>query len=148
MRLSTKGRYALAAAVSLAQHHGAGEAVTAVSISETLGISKIYLEQVFSLLKRAGLVVSFKGAQGGYLLARMPDQITVFELLSSVEAALFDTTEDTVAAKAPELEAAMRDGVFKRLDAAVKDVLAEITLEELVSETQRRSLESAQMYYI
>lgn len=148
MRLSTKGRYALAAAVSLAQSHGTGDTVTAVSISETLGISKIYLEQVFSLLKRAGLVVSFKGAQGGYLLARAPDQITVFELLSSVETALFDPTEDTVPDKAPELDAAMREIVFGRLDAAVKGVLDGITLEELVSETQRRSTENTQMYYI
>lgn len=148
MRLSTKGRYALAAAVSLAQSHGTGDTVTAVSISETLGISKIYLEQVFSLLKRAGLVVSFKGAQGGYLLARSPDQITVFELLSSVETALFDPTEDTVPDKAPELDAAMREIVFGRLDAAVKGVLDGITLEELVSETQRRSTENTQMYYI
>lgn len=148
MRLSTKGRYALAAAVSLAQSHGTGDTVTAVSISETLGISKIYLEQVFSLLKRAGLVVSFKGAQGGYLLARAPDQITAFELLSSVETALFDPTEDTVPDKAPELDAAMREIVFGRLDAAVKGVLDGITLEELVSETQRRSTENTQMYYI
>ena len=68
MRISAKGRYALAAAISMARQYGTGEHITAISISEKLGISKIYLEQVFSLLKRAGLVNTVKGAQGGYAL--------------------------------------------------------------------------------
>ena len=85
MRISAKGRYALAAAISMAQQHGTGEYITVISISEKLGISKIYLEQVFSLLKRAGLVTSVKGAQGGYQLSRMPGQITALDLLMAVE---------------------------------------------------------------
>ena len=56
MRISAKGRYALASVVHMAQQQHSGESITLVSISERLGISKIYLEQVFSLLKRGELV--------------------------------------------------------------------------------------------
>lgn len=64
MRISTKGRYALAALIKIAENHGSGEYITIASISEKLGISKIYLEQVFSLLIIGGIVTSVKGAQG------------------------------------------------------------------------------------
>ena len=57
MRISAKGRYALASVIHMAQQHHSGESVTLISISERLGISKIYLEQVFSLLKRGELVM-------------------------------------------------------------------------------------------
>ena len=108
MRISAKGRYALAAAISMAENYSNGEYITVISISEKLGISKIYLEQVFSLLKRGGIVISVKGAQGGYQLARVPRDITVFDVLSSVETSLFEQAEETVQEKAPEFEAAMR----------------------------------------
>ncbi len=66
MKVSAKGRYGLAAMISISQSYTAKEYITVSSIAEKLGISKIYLEQVFSQLKRAGLVSSVKGAQRGY----------------------------------------------------------------------------------
>lgn len=148
MRISTKGRYALAAVISMAQQYPGGEYITAVSISEKLGISKIYLEQVFSLLKRGHLVISVKGAQGGYLLARTPAQISVFDVLSAVEGSLFEGTEATVKSKAPDIEAAMRFTVFDSLAKAVKDSLAAVTLEDLVSEAENHNQDGSQMFYI
>lgn len=148
MRISTKGRYALAAAISMSQQHDNGEYITVLSISEKLGISKIYLEQVFSLLKRGGLVISVKGAQGGYMLSRMPDQITVFEILSAVEGALFESAEDTVESNAPGIEKAMRLSVFEVLDKSVKDALTSVTLDDLTSEAEKNNTSSAQMFYI
>lgn len=62
MKISSKGRYGLAAMICIAQNCKNNECITIIKISEILGISKIYLEQVFSLLKRAGLVNSIKGA--------------------------------------------------------------------------------------
>lgn len=148
MRISAKGRYALAAAISMAQQHGTGEYITVISISEKLGISKIYLEQVFSLLKRAGLVTSVKGAQGGYQLSRMPGQITALDLLMAVETSLFEQAEGTVGEKAPDIDEAMRGAVFERLDNAVKKVLSQINLEDLVSEAEKHKGEQAMMFYI
>lgn len=85
MRISSKGRYAVAAMTELAGAWKRSESLTVLRISETLGISKIYLEQVFSLLKRAQLVNSIKGAQGGYQLAKPPEEITAADILSASE---------------------------------------------------------------
>ena len=88
MRISAKGRYGLAAMTHLAQCYQADMPITIISIAEKMGISKIYLEQVFSLLKRAGLVNSIKGAQGGYQLARAPEDITVGDIIDATEGPL------------------------------------------------------------
>lgn len=148
MRISAKGRYALAAMISMSQSYPNGEFITVISISEKLGISKIYLEQVFSLLKRGGLVISVKGAQGGYQLSRMPREITVFQVLSAVELSLFEPTESTVEANAPEIEKAMRITAFDRLDKAVIESLSAVTLADLTAEAERHRSENTFMFYI
>ena len=147
MRISAKGRYALASVVHMAQQRN-GESITLVSISERLGISKIYLEQVFSLLKRGELVTSVKGAQGGYLLSAAPGQISVLDVLAAVETGLFDKTEDTVAERAPEIEFAMRQRAFQALDDAVSTSLSQVTLEDLVLASEKYKGDDAAMYYI
>lgn len=148
MRISAKGRYALAAVIDMAQQHANGEYITLLSISEKLGISKIYLEQVFSLLKRSALVLSVKGAQGGYQLARAPEQITVLDILLAVEQALLEPAQETVAEKAPAVEAALRLSVFELLDQAVSAALGSVTLADLVNETEKHKAEQAMMFYI
>ena len=148
MRISTKGRYALAAVISMAQHYNNGEYIKVISISDRLGISKIYLEQVFSMLKRGGLVTSVKGAQGGYLLSRTPGAISVYDVLSAVEGSLFEATEDTVASTAPEIEKAMRMAAFDTLDKSVKDTLTHVTLDDLMSEAEKHKKDNTQMFYI
>jgi len=148
MKISVKARYALAAMTSMAANHANGEYITVISISEKLGISKIYLEQVFSLLRRSGLVNSTKGAQGGYQLARMPQQITVYDVLSAVELSLFEKTEDTVSNKAPEIDKAMQLSAFQILDHAVKDTLENIMLSDLVSAAEKYKAGDEIMYYI
>lgn len=148
MRISAKGRYGLAAMINMAQNYESGEYITVISISEKLGISKIYLEQVFSLLKRGGIVTSVKGAQGGYLLTRMPRQITVYDVLSAVEQSLFESAEETVSQKAHEIDAAMKTLVFDTLDSAVKAALQKVTLYDLVGEAEKQKQGQALMFFI
>lgn len=148
MRISAKGRYALAAMTNMARNYESGEYITVISISEKLGISKIYLEQVFSLLKRGGLVTSVKGAQGGYLLTRKPGQITAYDVLCAVELTLFEKVEETVSSKAREIDTAMKALVFDTLDEAVKALLQKITLSDLVSEAEKHKNEQGLMFYI
>jgi Rrf2 family protein len=148
MRISAKGRYALAAVINMAQQYNSGEYITVISISERLGISKIYLEQVFSMLKRGDIVKSVKGAQGGYQLVRMPGQITVLDVLAAVETSLFETVEGTVPEKAPEIEAAMHSSVFEAMDRSVSDTLSKITLDDLVAEAEKHKGDRTIMYYI
>lgn len=148
MRLSAKGRYALASTTSMAQNQSNNDYITLISISEKLGISKIYLEQVFSLLKHGGIVNSIKGSQGGYQLSRIPQQITVFDILSAVETSLFESTEETVKDKSPDIEAAMSLAIFNPLDSLIKSSLQKITLYDLVSEADKHKKDQGFMFFI
>jgi Rrf2 family cysteine metabolism transcriptional repressor len=148
MRISAKGRYALAATTNMAQYYNKNEYITLVSISDKLGISKIYLEQVFSLLKRGGIVNSVKGSQGGYQLSKVPHEITVLEVLSAVESSLFENAEESVSDKAPEIETAMKLSVYTPLDNIIKSTLQEITLDKLVSEAENNLQDQGFMFFI
>jgi Rrf2 family iron-sulfur cluster assembly transcriptional regulator len=84
MKLSTKGRYAVTAMMHLAIHDRHGP-VTLAEISQCQGISLSYLEQLFAKLRKHGLVEGVRGPGGGYRLARMPDQVTVANIISAVD---------------------------------------------------------------
>lgn len=148
MKISAKGRYALFSCICLAQEYEFGEYLTVISISEKLGISKIYLEQVFSLLKRGGLVTAVKGAQGGYMLSRPPQQISIFEVLSAVETSIFEVAEETAGQNSPEMEAAVKELVFTKLDSAVKLTLEQISLFDLAAETEKKKADGNFMFFI
>ncbi|MEA4887890.1 MAG: Rrf2 family transcriptional regulator [Clostridiaceae bacterium] len=148
MRISAKGRYALAAMISMAQNYENGEYITVISLSEKLGVSKIYLEQVFSLLKRSSLLNSTKGAQGGYRLTRAPRLISVLDILSAIELSLFEKAEEAVAVKAPEIDRAMRAAAFEPLDEAVRTVLQQITLVDLINEVEKQKTDHNFMFFI
>ena len=148
MRISAKGRYALAVMVQMAENYGNGEYIAVVNISNNLGISKIYLEQIFSLLKKSGLLNSVKGTQGGYHLARRPKQITAADILSAVEISIFEETKGTASDKAIEIDKSIRLLIFDELDKKIKETLESITLEALVSEAEKHKADGKDMFYI
>lgn len=148
MKISAKGRYGLAALTFIAQNRQTGEPITIISIAEKLGISKIYLEQVFSLLKRAGLVISIKGAQGGYQLSAPPDKINIFSILSAIELALVETAESTVPEKAPAIERALFLKVFSVIDETLQNTLTQTTLADIVTEAENHKTQDDFMYFI
>jgi len=148
MRISTKSRYGLAAITYIGQNYRDGELITVIRISEKFGFSKIYLEQTFSLLKRAGLVMSAKGPQGGYQLTREPDQITLFDVLYAIESTLFDETEETVSEKDIALEMAMQECVFNPINGIIRDMLQQITIYDLIVKTEKCRGMTDTMYFI
>ncbi len=87
MKLSTKGKYGLEAMVDLAVHTSEGP-VSLKSISTRQNLPENYLEQIFLILRRNKLVDSIRGAQGGYLLARPAEEISVLEVLNALEGPL------------------------------------------------------------
>lgn len=87
MKISTKGRYGLEALLDMAIYSD-GTHMTIKSIAERQSIPEKYLEQIFSTLKKGGLIRSVRGAQGGYLLAETPDKITVRQILNALEGPL------------------------------------------------------------
>ncbi len=84
MKLSTKGRYGVAAMYDLALHYGQGP-ISLKSVAERQGISEHYLEQLMGTLRKSGYVKSVRGAQGGYTLTRDPSQITVGDIIKIME---------------------------------------------------------------
>ena len=133
----------------MVQQYHSGENITVISISGKLGISKIYLEQAFSLLKRGGLVASVKGAQGGYILARSPATTTVLEVVRILEGdqGLVDRPPDDELAQATPIRRCLEEQVWQPLNAQIDQTLGMITLEDLIRE-DLLGTESEPMYYI
>ncbi|GAA0745926.1 Rrf2 family transcriptional regulator [Clostridium oceanicum] len=84
MKLSTKGRYGVKAMVDLAIHYGE-DPISIKSIAERQKISECYLEQLFASLRKAKLIKSIRGAQGGYVLNKSPKDITVADIMGVLE---------------------------------------------------------------
>lgn len=84
MKLSTKGRYGVKAMVDLAINYGEAP-VSIKSIAERQKISELYLEQLFAPLRKAKLIKSVRGAQGGYILNKSPKDITVSDIIEVLE---------------------------------------------------------------
>lgn len=132
MLISTKGRYALRTMVDLALH-GDGEPVKIKDIAKRQEISGKYLEQIISILSRAGYVRSIRGNQGGYYLSRPAADYTVGMILRVTEGSLAPvdclTGDDNPCARQQECVTLK---LWKELDGAIKDVVDRYTLEDLV----------------
>ncbi len=146
MKISARGRYALASCIILSEYALKDELVSLQNISNELDISKIYLEQVFSLLKRGSVVESVKGANGGYKLARSMKEISIYHILEPIEQGIFETTKETFQKGHQQIEKALKDTVYGPLDDVVKKVLEERTLEELYLKSREDN--EQYMFYI
>jgi Rrf2 family protein len=132
----------------MAQNFKNDEYITIISIAEGLGISKIYLEQVFSLLKRAELVTSIKGSQGGYKLAMPATKISIGRIMRSVEGGLFEKTESSVSDDARSIDKAMETLVWDSLDHAISNTLDSVMLSDLINEAEKHKEGKDFMFYI
>jgi Rrf2 family protein len=145
MRISAKGRYALSALIEVARQTYSGEPVSVNSISEKLGISKIFLEQTVAQLKKSEILSSTKGKGGGYRLTREAGKISIRDVLFAVENTLFEKTELTGMERAPANAAAMEQLIFNRLDKAVDDCLLRITVQDLLDFSVQQNADQAFM---
>ncbi len=146
MKLSAKSRYALASLVKMALVYQAQPTVTVLEIAESLEISKIYLERIFSELRRGAVVGSIKGAQGGYYLTKAPNETTLYEILASVEPALFATNDTTVDKTAPKIEQVLGNVVYTPMQNTLETLLKGITLSDIALQAQGE--EGNYMYYL
>lgn len=88
MKISTRGRYGIKAMVDLAMNSKDNNCISLKSIAERQGIPENYLEQLMATLKRSEVIKSVRGAQGGYILNRNPEDISVGDLLNILEGSL------------------------------------------------------------
>ncbi len=151
MKFSTRARYGLRAMLELALNDNLGEPTPLFQIAEKQGISEGYLEQMMTVLRKGGLVRSVRGAQGGYLLSRVPSKITTGEIIRCLEGPLGPT--DCVGEEDPEIcgrsDFCVTRTLWEKVRDSIADVLDGTTLEDLCREMEkvRRSRE-ANMYYI
>ena len=132
MKISTKGRYALRLMLDLAMDTS-GEPVRIKDVAERQEISVKYLEQIVSILAKAGYVRSIRGPQGGYRLSREPDDYTVGMILRRTEGSLtpVECAEAEPGACSREDTCVTRK-LWKELDEAIRSVVDKYTLEDLV----------------
>lgn len=139
MKLSTKGRYAVTAMFDVAIHHDAGP-VSLSDISMRQGISLSYLEQLFSRLRRRGLVASTRGPGGGYQLAHAAEQIAIADIVSAVDETV-DATRCGGNADCQNHQRCLTHELWEDLSSQIHSFLSDITLADAIN--RRRVVEVA-----
>ena len=138
MKLSTKGRYGLRAMIDLADYaEEVPQSITNIAMRQA--ISDSYLEQLMAKLKKAGLVKSIRGAQGGYVLAKNSKDISVGDILRALEG-------DLTPVKCSELDGqsecsgsdcCVTKNVWKRINDSIQTAVDSIPLSELVEDNRK-----------
>ena len=132
MKISTKGRYALRLMIDLAEN-SSGNPVSLKDVAKRQGISDKYLEQIISVLNKAGYVRSVRGAQGGYLLKSDPETYTVGMILRQTEGSLAPVScieDDEIICD--RQEQCVTSIVYKKINDAISNVVDNITLQDHV----------------
>ncbi len=138
MKMSTKGRYGLRAMVDIAVNCARGEScVSLKSVANRQNLSESYLEQLISPLKKAGIVKSTRGAQGGYVLAKAAADITVGEILRALEGPLdiVECDKDKTNCGEGSCKNCVTKNVWEKLSESVNETADAITLEMLANQS-------------
>jgi Rrf2 family iron-sulfur cluster assembly transcriptional regulator len=140
MRLTTKGRFAVTAMIDLGLRQSSGP-VTLAAISQRQQISLSYLEQLFGKLRRNELVESTRGPGGGYALARSPSEITVAEIITSVDEPMDATHCAGKENCLGEGTRCMTHDLWASLNTKMVEFLASVTLQKLVDDQLANGLQ-------
>ena len=138
MRLTAKGRYAVTAMLDLALHHDQGP-VALADIAARQGISLPYLEQLFSRLRKRGLVDSTRGPGGGYRLGLEPDAIVVSDVIGAVDESV-DTTRCHGKENCHDDARCLTHDLWTDLSRRIQEFLSGIDLAQLVERQRVREV--------
>jgi Rrf2 family protein len=140
MKVSTRGRYSVNAAFELALRYGRGP-VPIKAIADAQRISEPYLEQLMAKLRKAGLVISSRGVQGGYELARDPNEITVGQVIYAVEGPMapVDCLLEKHREKCGREDSCAGRIIWVKIYDSIRDVIDRITLSDLIEEKERNA---------
>ena len=146
MRLTTKGRFAVTAMLDLALNEvsesGDSRPVTLAGISERQSISLSYLEQLFSRLRRQGLVTSVRGPGGGYRVAKTHAEISVSNIITAVDE-LIDATQCGGQENCHDAGRCMTHDLWATLNNKILDYLSGVTLADMVESQHRNNAGSS-----
>lgn len=138
MKISTKGRYALRMLIDLAEHKESGY-ISLKDVAKRQQISKKYLEQIIPIFNHTGMLLTNRGAQGGYKLARTPDKYTVAEILRLTEGSIapvacLDQDPNECERSADCVTLPIWQGLYD----VITDYLEGITLQDILDKEQER----------
>ncbi len=142
MKLSTKGRYAVTAMFDIALHHQAGP-VSLSDIADRQGISLSYLEQLFTRLRKQGLVKSTRGPGGGYSLAMDSEQIAISDVIDAVDENV-DTTRCGGKADCQNHQRCLTHDLWENLSGEIRNYLSNISLAQAVGNISVREVANRQ----
>jgi len=143
LELSAKAEYALLALIELASHPDPKNPLTITEITTRQPIPDRYLEQIFTLLRRGGIIQSQRGAKGGYTLTKEPWQVTILDVLTSVEGNRKERGADIKASVEQELV----HEIWHQASVTFQASLRECTLQDLCQRRDSRR-QVNHMYYI
>jgi Rrf2 family protein len=143
MMISTKGRYALATLIDIAQHCDGENPVCIKDISERLGISLKYLEQIISLMVKGGFLKSVRGAKGGYLFTRPVTDIKAGDILDAAEGSLAPVECVNGSSVCHKSANCPSFTLYKEIDDAIYNVVNKYTLYDLANDRLSSSDESS-----
>ena len=150
MKVSLRATYGIIAAVDLALQHDELP-VCAKSIAKRQAIPARFLEQVLHAMKKAGVVTSQRGAQGGYVLSRKPSELSVADILDALEGPLLATNGEAglkhSSSRGAKQEALLAH-IWDRVKRAELSVLSEVTVEELAKRQRALDAQHTLMYHI
>ena len=132
MKLSTKGRYGVKAMVELAIHYG-DSPLSIKTISQRQGISEYYLEQLFSPLRKAKLINSIRGAQGGYILGREPKDIKISDIMYVLEGPI-EIADCIEGVDCNNIDCCATRLLWTKIKNSIDEVMEGITLQDIVDD--------------
>lgn len=146
MKISTKGRYAIRLMIDIAEHSDGGN-ISIKDVAQRQNISLKYLEQIVNMLNKAGYLKSQRGSQGGYKMARSPEEYTVGDILRVTEGELAPVAclEDEPN-RCPRVESCPTVSFWAGLYKIINDYLDGTTIADLVREEEK--LNNDYSYYI
>ena len=142
MKLTSKGRYAVTAMLDVTLHSAVGP-VPLADISERQGISLSYLEQLFSRLRKSGLVDSVRGPGGGYKLGKCSTDIAVADVINAVDESV-DATKCGGHGNCQNGNQCLTHDLWYQLSTKVEDYLKSISLSELVGQKDVQTVSARQ----
>ena len=137
MNISSRCEYGCRAVVELALHLPCEAPLPAVTIAQRRNIPEKYLVHILLQLKRAGIVRSVRGAQGGYILARSPEEVTLYDIVGAIDGPVLDPlplNDSSSADLAPS---------WRRVAECVQQALAGVTIQHIIEHASKGA-----MYYI
>ena len=132
MKLSTKGRYGVKAMVDLAINYGK-EPISIKAISQRQHVSEYYLEQLFSPLRKSGLIKSIRGAQGGYVLNRDPKDIKISEIMYILEGPI-EISDCVDGSSCNNIDCCATRLLWEKIKHSIDSVMDSVTLQDIVDD--------------